>query len=268
MDEESRPKEKDLISQVTKYLPVLSLYSLSFGMINLTYYYRCFNINILFFLEMDEILNQTLTDFYKVTAIVLVTATAFGLFNRSSDEDEVLTEEELRQKRLEMREKRNSRNYKRKWTNLKIFRLIMLSIVMCFLIYPTWYLGFETNNKLDSPILLISIVSWVVCLVVTLTYEGHYQITKRYPTRQFQIITLSGAVTIIMAIFVAEIRYRNLFKNELKISITVGQKPIKSTSTNYYIGRTKNYVFFYNVSSNSTDVYPTSTISKYTIYDN
>lgn len=49
--------------------------------------------------------------------------------------------------------------------------------------------------------------------------------------------------------------------------IVVDNKKISSTENYFYIGKSKNYVFFHNKQIGNTDIFPINTVSKLTFKD-
>ena len=54
-------------------------------------------------------------------------------------------------------------------------------------------------------------------------------------------------------------------KQPIGNSIIFKNRLVKSTKHYYYIGQTKNYVFFHNDTSNVTDIFPARFVSKLTL---
>lgn len=61
--------EKDIAYQITRYIPIFTIKSLCFVVITLKTYYEQYNVNILAYLKLDEVIFPTLKDLLVFTGI-------------------------------------------------------------------------------------------------------------------------------------------------------------------------------------------------------
>jgi hypothetical protein len=228
------------------------------GILKLQLYYSAFDVSIILFLDFSEILTAFLGDvlvlaFYCAMMLVgtFFTTPKFetsktGFVNNFFAES----------------------SFKRR-----------LSAFIKWAFFP-WIFLLNAPFLLSIAILFftkadISIALWVLfwnnvsISIVFFVYEFRY----RYRLRTGKDIdTWFANLTLIFLIILSVLFQRvqsdvRLVKEQKKfanVTFTVGQRLIKSDSSAYYIGNTRNYLFFYDQSKATTTVYPMSGISEIT----
>jgi hypothetical protein len=120
------------------------------------------------------------------------------------------------------------------------------------------YLDFQEVILSFSHKLLFCYFTILIVGIISL-YKIKSKIKKYLPTFMILIFVLFLFLTIIFSI-VSAWRLKNTTHN-LNISITLlNGNTIKSTKTYKYIGKTKNYVFYYNTLKDVTIIYPVEQI--------
>jgi len=246
--------QKDIVSQITRYIPLFSVLSLMFGSISLFAFYHNYGINIISYLELNEIISQTMKDFIVISFMGLIYVVS-GYFLSFTSFGE---------------------NYKTICSNTSFIKAIISNrpffivvIVLISVITATVITSYRNAIRIDTA--QIYTATALLPLILLLTFielnRRSHSIVKVFPSLETISIVLFSVVVIFMAVTLSFLRHSTLKINDnyLKNSIVIDKKIIKSTPTYYFIGKTKEYVFFFNEKDSVADVFPISTIQQLTL---
>ena len=233
----------------TKYIPFVSAGLMLLGVTKLTFYYGHFGVNILSFLEFDEILTSFLRDIVSVYFML-----GFFIFYTisSSSNPESITE------KFFTKEKRQY-----------FIRTTAVLILFCFFMTTAvrYIIKSFQSNKSDMSVLAGGVmVAILYILVFRYVYTRHTSKLMRQLSITFGIILICGVFVSLESHFEstavekgkANFGTRIIFNNETFLNDS--SHVFVSDSSTYYIGKTKNYIFIYNEREYFTSVYPMSNV--------
>ncbi|MCJ8166038.1 hypothetical protein MKJ04_14420 [Pontibacter sp. E15-1] len=231
------------IKRIQDLLPIISAWSVMFSCISIYSYYFKFNINIFQYLDFTELILLSLPEFVVTIAVLMffVFVSQFHPFQSFSDDTS---------DPLDMGPE----------SNLKIFAypLYAAIIITPFLFLIDTTVGL---NNFFKVVLRYAIVMIVVGLPIYLSGLYIYNRKEKKQTLTVLLIFLifwSICISIILGIT----KYERIKASPTGSSIVYNNTYIRSTKEYYYIGHTKNYVFYHNDSSRVTDVFPASLVTK------
>lgn len=240
MSEDKKTETSEL--SITTIISYLTICSFTFGSSYLIIYYSFFYFNVFNYIDLNEIVTHIIRDEILVSIPYL-----FVLFTMLSHEKEAV-------------DSSSSTEIKR--------RNILLLIISAFVIFFFSYCYF--TNKIDKPLVLILLFTSIVSFFVGYGFSFRNTLKKllleKYTFKNYLLIFLlviSICTSFIFSLLRVE-KVKYLHSNNGSY-IIAGKDTIKSTNTYYYIGRTNNYVFFYNEKTEFTDVFSEKDISKVSI---
>ncbi len=238
-------------------LPYSGAFLIFWGMLKLTIYFKAFNISINDFLEFSEILTSFFDDllFYSGSLILGIFLNYLTITKSEIDENDKLKIKIYKEKSI----------FRRFWLNVKsIFPLLLpfniFAIVFMIIIY-------FIKNESIIPIIwyFIGFNSLLIILFIFFEYKRHYYLLTgiHIDYTYFNIILYSSIFTILLIFYtkaeVAQVKYYHKYEN---VSFFHDNKEIKSNRIKYYIGKTKNYLFFYDSKAKTTYVFSMQHIDK------
>lgn len=222
-----------------------------FGTFQKILYYNSFNINIVEFIELQELLVSFMDDIILlfITALILL---IFILFKKET----ILYKDKTYINLLEIKS-----FWSRLWLYIKacfiywIILLIFMFIMYSILITKLFFLF--TFLILSSGVILPYIV-----IEIERFYKKTFGIFMSISTLElirllFILLLITYFNTSIDIIGIKD--YNRYYGSKI---ITKENEVIYSDSTNYYIGKTNNYIFFYSQSLNCNRIIPTSEIKE------
>lgn len=250
-------KFQDLTQQMIKkdtlllLIPYIGSIFIFFGFIKLLYFYYLFGINISEYLELTEIITLFFKDILFFSALILIiTLVSFISFNKnfSNEKNSFDYNENNTIKRL--------KNY------FKGNPIIPLTLLL---------MGFRHLNLakgVDSwPFERIILVMWGVNLLLIIVHElnrKYYLLHGKFPN---QIYPIMGMIFSVFTVFVLRSAYDEFEtikekKSTFGSTVQLSDNTIISDSTYYFIGKTKDYIFFHNQRKRQTDIFPVSEVKK------
>jgi len=243
--------------QLLKILPYTGGFIIFCGIIKGILYYNQFHVSIVSFIEFSEFVTLFLNDimYYGLYFIVL------QLFLFISDN---------RQAALKRDETRfdimaNPKLLKRLWGYVKyMWPLCVVIIVMAIAL--TLPLFFPTAN--DVSLLRIHFFSFLsIFLYLIGSFEFNRQFVihfKDLPDMTYS--NLFGIAFVFLSIVVSSAYtdaylVKNSYKN-IGVRVILEKDTIVSDSTRYYIGKTNNYIFFYNEKNNNSTAIPMNRVKE------
>lgn len=231
--------------KIMELFPIFSAWALIYTSLGLYSYYQSFNVDIFGYIDIGELVLLSFSKF-AITIIALILffficiLHPFQDFFRESDP-------------LDAGHK----------SNFKIisypFYISLLLIILFSLI------GY--NKRLSNLFELIKEFCIGFVVILSPIYLSLIYIFIRKKKKQILTVIIIFLFNYSCAIsfIVGQIEYNSKRKDPLGNSILFNNKIIKSTNHYYYIGQTKNYLFFYNDALKLTDIYPIKFVSKMTL---
>lgn len=246
-----------LSGKITGYIPVLTLISLVFGIVSLASYYSYFGINILSYLELNEIIFRTARDL-----VFVVGGGIFGYIITGKQYEEYVREDDEKWSKIEAT-----------YSSTNLINLILsdlslkITFWVLFIIEIVLIVSFEVGWLMPKAFWIAFGMLWMVIGLTFSTVEvkrRYFIKYRRFPNseiilfvRLLVIVCLGGMMMAYLE--VERVERRN---KEYQTTIIVNNETIKSNSRYFYLGKTNSYVFFYNDSTNVAEIFPMSSISK------
>jgi hypothetical protein len=236
---EGKTFDEKLGKALINYLPILTIVSLAIGLISQLVYYYPFHLDILNYLDINEVLLSTFTNLLKCLATVLFWQFLADLFLF------------IRIKMLKINDEKDKRLYI-KLTYKKVHILILSLIAVLTFIFIRYYNIFD--NAAFKPIIeewhMFSWAAYIIgVLFVTLPYLKHIYETNYFIELSGKYITIglsSLGILFYTILYSADNANNTSLLSTYGSYIEVGSKKIVSSAHHYYIGRTKNFIFFYD----------------------
>jgi len=274
-DAETHKKEIRLTFSFTEYLSIVTGCTILFGIINLEVYYACFNFNVFEFLDLKEIVTLITNN---LSYIVILLLGFFFYFEISIKLVTVLPKGHIKKVGSLLRNPK----YRKVaiFSNYMYYGLICVGSIIAYI-----------EDAISRITLVIALLVVSIPLVINLISKKMDKVRKIYTLKSSQLIGIYIAgITIIIylsmfqALIKAAIVYDDynleLDLSKLFSSLKVPVDKLKSdyflqkTPENkidtvfsngvfFYIGKSSNYVFYYNRTKNNVEVYPDKDIIKY-----
>lgn len=260
-------------------IPVISILILIIGASNLLIYYSYFGIDIMSYLDFSEVI-QLQFKVFALTGCIAFASLLYGLLFEYKDLGPASADSN-RQKRRSITAAAEANKGKRTFSLHLIFNIFL--IIICTPIL--WLLVYK--NKDWTPLLIISIPVFISIILyayfkfrkgvvegyrIKLTESGGI-ISKEFSTKQEKNLINAGGLLAIFAtiIYISSIytfcEARSILQySSFKEVVLYLEKDTITTNINYrYIGKTKNFVFFYNKNTKQADIYSAGSIKRITI---
>jgi hypothetical protein len=259
---EEEPKSLKEIP-ISKVLPYVSSFIICLGIIRLIYFFSAFGISIVTYLDFSEILTSFL-DMFLILCFVFAVFIfqTFFMFGKTEMENS------YKLKQVIITEPKLIRRFK---LYIKYSREVYYSAQFVFITLTFYFLLFKESD--DSILTLIKWASSIVIAFLFILITG--EVDRRlylfnYTNLQRQVVQV--LFNIVLIIIVTATLTQNEINSIKKDKSTYGtlvvldnDQVINSDSINYYIGKTRNYVFVHHENLNTTDVIPMSRVKQITI---
>lgn len=250
--------KKDFLS----FIPIAGTLIIFIGLLKQRAYYDHFNINILNYIETNEIISSMMVSIYHLilssiaylSLLLLVCGEALFTYVPNSCEENLkkphqevkLNEDEIKQ--IEMR-----RQYFKK---LGIFNLFGVVIAILFVIFYLSSLSFPSKILIN-----ISTHLFHIYLIHNIIYI--YFKRNNAPSKfAFEIL---WAINLLFIILIsnesAEAFYVKEKIKRKEVSFMILEKEFKTNEYFYFIGQTSSHLFFYNDLEKRSEVYPLKDVS-------
>lgn len=250
-------KQNFTISELISYLPILSLLAISYGVINQTIYYLPFHINILQYTDLNELLLASL--YHLVIIVIPLTLVILSILYLIY----------LKINNNKLKRKIDKVNFKRNFNLEKLFYgMIFFTFVLN---QTTVWSEFILIDKFDSVNFFEALIG-LFFAIIFLFYATRFKKVYRGIFNHEIDKKLYGLIyTIIFILWFSicgslEAVWQVQNKPPLGTYLIIDKDTIKSTKKFYYIGRTKNNVFFYNADTKNTFVYDNKNIKLLSIH--
>ena len=247
----SQEESKNIFIKSIEYIPIISGIVIVVGIIRLYFYYLPFGFDVFQYTDIFDFIGSGLIALFPL---------GFGmLFGFSMPYSPQLSE------KMQPKFADNNR------VSIKSFKKIMSIVFLLFILIPAliWLIkvllsdnGFTEQRKLILTAIGFALVALIVCQGLTDTY------VEKMPFNKTVFITLffSPILIIYFSFFSYVDALDVLFNNKtIHNSIVLSDKLISSDSTYFYIGQTKDQVFFHDSKTHLNEIYKQSDISKITL---
>lgn len=238
--------------EYTQFIPFATAGLIFLGVSKLIYYYTYFGVNIVSFLEFGEIITSFL-DFVVAMSFISVTLLTQFFTKDQRSSAEALSESN-----------KSSKKSKKSYYQIILFLLITVAW-LAYLIYSM--IDLITSN-------------WEAFLIIglglgmcVLTARLFYKLAQRQSINFLKHLFVGAMILItseILIIFVAMFEYRQVKHHQKYLGTTItfnnetfienGANKFSSDSSNFYIGKTNNYIFIHHKKKGTTSVYPMSSV--------
>ncbi len=238
------------------YIPYLGTLIILLGATKLTIYYSLFGINISSYLEFSEILTLFLSDLLFFIAIIFLqylwiflTQPKKELDNISQKLHNALTENNLLKRILA---------YAINGINL----MLLISLWIIGIPFWLWLSELSFLTYLHFLYILFGVLA-----LDTLIYETRRQWFVKFNEYPKIIYTNLARLFIVLLGLTISSAYQDYEavktnKKYLGTTLNLTDKEIISDSTYYYIGKTRNFVFFHDQNEQTNDIFPIREIKK------
>lgn len=250
-------KDQSLI----KYWPLLGALLVAFGAEYLIFYYAVFNIPIMDFIEWGEIIQSFFS--HIVVFIFLFLLGAFQVFIIQGKHE---VEKERKVYTLEFSKQPFWKRLISYFRQYSVFFWITFGSLSVDFLSAHFKILESKSTWLDSIKYYVGAMVLVVILnEIRIKIDNHnYSNSQRF----FFISVLFLLASFISIAYFAEREAKSLIESEERYIATIETKSnttIKSTRTNIYVGKTKSFIFFFDVPTKKATLYPADEIKQLTL---
>lgn len=234
------------------------------GLVRIFAYYQYFGIEIIPYLEISEILLSFLNYIVLIVAVLAISLA----WPFAKEDGETIEYYETFIKRIKRVKSFKSRFKQYSEQILIPLLLLCVFVSICFVIARVFWNLFSTEIFLWNRLLYVItvIISFSIALIFYLEYEvsAYRNSLNNFKLRRLRLVSLSSLIFIIMVVegTLEAWRLEKSYEDKFSKIILNSSEEIISNQDNFYIGKTKNYFFYYNNKDESYEVYPTSEIKK------
>lgn len=230
--------EEIIDKNVIQYLPHFGSILIFLGVTRLIIFYNAFGISVINYLDFSEII----TSMFDIISYIVFTVAGTLLY-------------------LMMEKDKAAKNEKTKYKTIdKLHNISIMVSSVGIILLLVWL---KIITILTLTFWLMAFLSFVFLFFVLVRRINTLSISE---IKNKQFILLSFVLLSIVSLSFYSNYEASSIKNDKKtIGVTIifdNDKALISDSTNYYIGKTKDYVFFYHEKEGISDVYPMSRIKK------
>lgn len=238
--------------------PLIGAFLIFLGSLRLIIFYNFFDIHIVNYLDFTEIITSFL-DVLSISIFFIVTSLVQGLL--LNDQDRYEKQDSIKNQIFHEKSflRRIYLYFKQNAELIIVGAFISLIAFVIYLIY----------GKALNTIQNIALILLIFIFLTGLFYELEIRIREyKNGVRIVFRTMLIGAIISLFTAYLANYQVDNI-KNDSEHSgytITLNNGEIlKSDSTSYYIGKTRNYLFFYDGEAHSTDIIPMDRVQQISI---
>lgn len=232
------------IKKLTGYISLIYVWALLYACIGLFTYYAKFSVNIFQYLDLTELIHISLSKFAITTGLMLILLFLSIVFdkNKFSKQDSLDAGPN---------------------DNFKVFAYPLYTFIIIALI--SGYINYLIPNNLA--IEQISHYSFLLsCFFLPIYLSLYYIYTWKNKKEVLTVLLiLLVPYSCMISAFLARYESENIKQYALINTVYIGNKQINSINNYYYIGHTRNYVFYYNDILKVTDIFPSTMVSKMTL---
>lgn len=236
-------------TRLKQIVPFASAFLIFLGSLKLTLYYRAFNIQINYFLEFTEIITAFFSDLIELGAMFLFVTLFTFLFDTESERVD-------RGKMQNLYINENKFFNRIKHAKLFIYYMFFFNLIFLITFLYFKYILIKFNPLINT--LWIFLNLQLISTILLLEYKRkHFIIYNKRLHPSISNIILYVIIITFMLInrTFAEINSVKEGKKYYKTTFTLGNEKVVSDSLHYYIGKTRNFLFYYNEIENTTTAY-------------
>lgn len=256
--EDQKKNEVHLLQRLSLMAPLIGAFLIFLGSLRLIVFYNFFDIHIVNYLEFTEIITSFL-DVLAISVFFIVTSLIQGLWMNDQHRDE--KQDSIRNQIYHEKSffRRIFLYFKQNAELIILGAFISLIAFVIYLIY----------GKALSTIQNIGLLLFVFIFLTGLFYEleiriQDYKSGVRVVFRTMLIGTIISLLTAYLANYQVDMIKNDNEHSGYTITLNNGEI-LKSDSTSYYIGKTRNYLFFYDGEAHSTNIIPMDRVQQISI---
>ena len=246
--------------KLSNYLPYLGSFIIFLGVTRLIFFYSAFGISIVNFLDFSEIVTSFL-DIIVISVFLFATSILQGFILREKEtQDE---KEGIRKKILE-----EEHLLKRLWLHTKLCKELLIGGIVLTTTYFIWHF-FNKDITIASIVwgAAFFLICFVLLIIMTEINRIHHKSNSSIHFRRFIGLLFYTALFSGLVIYYAHTQADNIKKNKSTFGVTItldNDQTMVSDSSNYYVGKTLNYLFIYHEKDNTADVIPMNRVKQIT----
>ncbi len=246
--------------KLSNYLPYLGSFIIFLGVTRLIFFYSAFGISIVNFLDFSEIVTSFL-DIIVISVFLFATSILQGFMLRDKEIQHL--KDGIRKKILE-----EEHLLKRLW----LHTILCKELIIGGLILTTSYFILHCFNK-DITIASIAwgaaffVICFVLLVIIREISRIHHKSNSSIHYRRFIAILFYTSLFSGLVISYAHKQADNIKKNKSTFGVTItldNDQTLVSDSSNYYVGKTLNYLYIYHEKDNTADVIPINRVKQIT----
>jgi hypothetical protein len=272
----------DYSTRLLSLLPIITIMVLIYGAAKQFAYYYNFNLDIFAFLDITELLPQTIYDlFFSIFYIIIgfLVVLFYSNATHKIDNKRKISKKALSKSSLS---KLSNEDLDDKIKSIK--KSLLKALIYLIIFVTIWVVGhiimllnlykelisfdkkqesypsiFFFFNNFSFNLFLISIIGFIISIPFT--------IITSLKDRTLQVIIYLTIFLALSGFFEGQIKYFKVIKTHShnNYSIVINNKRRYSNNDFYYIGKTKTNVFYYDVKTKLVTIYPNSLINELTI---
>lgn len=247
--------------RINQYLTHVGTFFIFLGMTRLIFFYKSFGILIIDYLDFSEII----TSFFDIIVIlILFFATISIQHYLTSDKTEIGNATEKQQKILAEENIWQIYLLYIKYL-MPAFLLLLATMIGCFI----WRYFFKEPTYFSICIIALIYIGLLIFIIISMEIERkHRHFNSSINRKRYINIMLYGLVFTFSVIYYSVYQVHSIKIDKSTYGVTIildNDKSIVSDSTNYYIGKTKNYLFVYHEKQNTTDIIPMTRVRQMTM---
>ncbi len=261
---EKNKSNSDEEKSINRYFGLVVPYIIFLGMIRLIVYYNEFGVSIVSYLDISEVI----TSFFDILMIIVIifVSTTFNSFLLS---DKKKNEKITNHRTNILKEENEWKIAKLYFLYLKFPILILLGFIIVTLLSHLFFHWFNYWELIFFPSILIVLILYII---IGLEIERKHQIYESSPgeKRYIGLIFYSFILVLTVSLY-SKYQARQVAIHHSTKGTTIllnnGEK-IVSNKQRFFIGKTTNYIFFFDTKTNTTEVFPISEIKMLKIKKN
>lgn len=246
---------------ISQYLTYVGPFLIFLGMTRLITFYNSFGVSITSYLDFSEVL----TSFFDILVIVVIffAYTSIQNFLASKKEDADIASK----KRQAIVEEENffkiCLHYLKYFSSLIIYGLVVIVVCVVARFCFNWITTFTVFLWTGIFVFLL------IFLIVQVEIERkHIQFQSSLNKRRYIFFVLYFFVFTYCVILYASYQAGQIRKDKSTFGVRIildNDQIIVSDSTNYFIGKTQNYVFIHHEKESNTDIIPMTRVKQITM---
>ncbi|TSD67429.1 hypothetical protein FFF34_008570 [Inquilinus sp. KBS0705] len=249
---------ENYINKATSLIPLLTIILLIFGATKQFSYYTYFNLNIFSYLELTELLPQTLFSFFQLLFYWLVSILITAFFNQIFYAETVKYPIILPPERPERIGELKAQISKVFW------KIIIVVLALTLLTMGSYYYS-DILYKISKPLGFINKAYFHILVIVLITIVSMISLYQLNLRVKFFMVSIPISLALITSgFFEGNFEYNQVHSlhTHSNYYIKIGSNIIKSSNSYYYIGKTRSSVFYYNEKTDLVTVYPSNLITE------